>query len=695
MPSALMKESGMSASKLVPTLCPYCGAGCGLYLDVKDGRAVGLEYMSDHPATGGALCPKGNTVLEVLYHPERLTQPLVKLDGGFRIAKWDEALQMVASRLGDIRQQHGPEALGFLSSSKCTNEENYLFQKLARAVFGTNNVDNCARLCHSPTVVALGQMLGSGAATNPLADLANADCIFIVGSNLAENHPIVSQWVLTAKERGATLIVADPRRTPTAWSADLFLQLAPGTDVALLNAMMRVILDEGLHDRAFIQQRTAGLSDLAASLAGLSLTEAATITGVPASSIVQAARAYARAPAGALVYAMGVTQHTTGTETVAACANLALLCGHVGRPGAGLFPLRGQNNVQGACDMGALPDVLPGYQRLDDQVLEKFATVWQGAIANRPGLTVVEMMHAAAQGRIKGMYIMGENPVVSDPNAGEVRKALRNLDFLVVQDIFLSETAELADVVLPAAAWAEKEGSYTSTERRVQWSQKAVEPPGEARPDWQIVCEIGAKAGTRGNSGELARWNYSSPASVLAEIVTVTPQYAGITAERLQKQVGGILWPCPTPEHPGTEILHQERFATADGRARFAPVRYRPPVEAVSADYPLILTTGRIGTHFNAGAMTRRSQSLSRYAPDPFVEVNPQDAAHLGLAGREWAILSTARGHVQVRVAIADGMAPGTVFVPFHFPGINDLTIEALDPASRIPEFKVAACRID
>jgi formate dehydrogenase major subunit len=468
--------------------------------------------------------------------------------------------------------------------------------------------------------------------------------------------------------------------------------------------MMRVILDEGLHNRAFTQQRTAGLGDLAASLVDLSLTEAAAITGVPASSIVQAARAYARAPAGAIVYAMGVTQHTTGTETVAACANLALLCGHVGRPGAGLFPLRGQNNVQGACDMGALPDVFPGYQKVDDpDALAKFAAAWQGAIRNPkseirnlPGLTVVEMMHAAAQGRIKGMYIMGENPVVSDPNAGEVRKALRNLDFLVVQDIFLSETAELADVVLPAAAWAEKEGSYTSTERRVQWSQKAVEPPGEARPDWQILCEIGTKAGTGGNSGEPGtRWNYSSPADILAEIVTVTPQYAGITAERLQKQVGGILWPCPTPEHPGTDILYQERFATADGRARFAPVRYRPPVEAVSVDYPLTLTTGRIGTHYNTGAMTRRSASLSRYAPDPFVEVNPQDAARLGLVDGEWATLRTARGQVQVRVTVAERMARGTVFAPFHFPGINDLTLEALDPAAKIPEFKVAACRID
>ena len=664
----------MKASHLVPTICPYCGAGCGLYLVVEDGRAVGLEYMTDHPTTGGALCSKGNAVLEVLYHPERLTKPLVKSDDGWRIADWGEVLEIVASRLGAIRQADGPEALGFLSSSKCSKEENYLFQKMVRTVFGTNNVDNCARLCHSPTVAALAGMLGSAAATNPLPDLANADCLLVIGANPSENHPVVAQWMMTAQERGATLIVAVPRRTPTAWAADFFLQLPPGTDVALLNGMMRVVLDEGLHNRPFIQQRTSGFSDLVVSLAALSLEWVAAVTGLSVANIVQAARAYARAQAGAIVYAMGVTQHATGTQTVQACADLALLCGHIGRPGAGLFPLRGQNNVQGACDMGALPDFLPGYLQVDEA---------------QAGLTVVEMMHAAAEGRIKALYIMGENPVVSDPNAGELRKALNKLDFLVVQDIFLSETAALADVVLPAAAWAEKEGSYTSTERRVQWSAKAVEPPGEARPDWQIVCQVARRA-----SGEEANWHYDSPAQVTAEIASRIPFYAGITAERLQGRIGGLLWPCPSPEHSGTDILHQERFATPDGRARFVPVRYQLPVETTNAAYPFTLTTGRIGTHYNAGAMTRRSPSLSRYAPDPFVELNPQDAATLGLAEGEWVQVTTARGQVKVRVAITARTAPGVVFAPFHFPGINDLTMDALDPAARIPEFKVAACQV-
>ncbi|HFD38805.1 MAG TPA: formate dehydrogenase subunit alpha, partial [Anaerolineae bacterium] len=410
----------------VPTICPYCGAGCALTVIVEGGRAVGLEYATDHPASRGALCAKGNAALEVLDHPDRLTIPLIKENGRFREATWDEALDRVAARLTAIRRESGPDALGFLASAKCSNEENYLFQKMARSL-GTNNVDHCARLCHAPTVVGLAHSLGSAAMTNPLPDLANTDCALIIGSNLAANHPTAARWLWQAKDRGAKIIVADPRLTPTAWLADQFLQLRPGSDVALLNGLMHVIVNEGLADREFLARRTVGFEALARHLQDYPPARAAALTGLSEAQIVAAARTYATAPASVLIYCMGITQHTTGSDNVLACADLALLCGQIGRPGTGLMPLRGQNNVQGAGDMGALPNLLPGYRPVE-----------------RPGLTVVEMMHAAEAGDIRALHIMGENPIVSDPNSNQVRTALERLDFLVVQDIFLTETAALA-----------------------------------------------------------------------------------------------------------------------------------------------------------------------------------------------------------------------------------------------------------
>jgi formate dehydrogenase alpha subunit len=599
----------------------------------------------------------------------------------------------VSQKIGQVRQAHGPNALGFLASAKCTNEENYLFQKLAR-LLGTNNVDHCARLCHAPTVVGLSRALGSGAMTNPIPDLANADCIFIIGSNLAENHAPVARWVLRAKEKGARVIVADPRLTPTAWLADTFLPLKPGSDVALLNGLMHVIIEEGLTDRAFIAQRTSGYDELVKAVQDYTPDHVARITGVPPALIVEAARAYGKALSAAIVYCMGITQHTAGSDNVAACADLALICGQVGRPGAGLWPLRGQNNVQGACDVGALAEFYPGYQQVNDPVArQKFARAWGGesGIGDRgsgiePGLTVVEMMNAAAAGDIKAMYIMGEDPVNSDPNAGHVRQALEALDFLVVQDIFLSDTAQLADVVLPAAAWAEKEGTFTSTGRRVQWIHRAIAPPGQACDDLWIIGQVAQRLGFD--------FNYGSAGEVLSEINQLVPSYSGITPRRVAGTMGGLVWPCTKADHPGTPILHTEAFSTPDGRARIVPVRYTPPAEETSDNFPLVLTTGRVVVHHNAGSMTRRSPSLMERAPELFVEIHPSDAAQLDIAEGETVAITTARGEATAKARITDKIQTGAAFMPFHFPGTNQLTVDALDAEAKIPEFKVAAVRL-
>ena len=673
----------------VPTVCPYCGVGCAFYIVVKDGRPVSLEYMTEHPVCEGSLCPKGNAALEVLDHPERLTVPLIRESGRFREATWDRALDFIGERLSAIRASYGADALGFLASAKCTNEENYLFQKLARTL-GTNNVDHCARLCHAPTVVGLGQSLGSAAMTNPIPDLANAACILVIGSNFAENHAPVARWVWRAKDQGAQVIVVDPRLTPTAWMADRFLQLRPGTDAALLNGLMHVVLHEGLADREFLGQRTDGLDALARHVESYPPSRVAGITGVPAAQIVAAARAFAQASAATLMYCMGITQHTTGTDNVLACADLALLCGQVGRPGAGIMPLRGQNNVQGACDMGALAGFYPGYRRVDDpQAREAFAEAWGMPVENmsrNPGLTVVEMMRAAAEGRLRALTIMGENPMLSEPNACTVEGALQQLELLVVQDIFLTETAELADVVLPAAAWAEKSGTYTSTGRRVQWSSRALAPPGEARDDAWIIGQVAGRLDLP--------WDGTGARAVLDEINRVVPSYRGLTAERLAASTGGMFWPCPTADHPGTAILHAERFATGDGRARLIPVAYVPPAEERDTAFPVTLTTGRVVVHYNAGSMSRRSPSLLAQSPGLFVELHPDDAGHLNLTAGDRVTVRTRRGQTSAEVRITDAVLQGVAFLPFHFSGTNHLTLDALDPQSKIPEYKVAACEV-
>ena len=541
-------------------------------------------------------------------------------------------------------------------------------------------------------MAGLAATLGSGAMTNPIVDLANANCIFAIGSNFAENHPIVSRWVLDAKQRGATIIVADPRFTPTAWSADLFLPLLPGTDTSLINAMMNVIVEDRLWNEKFIEERVEGFDDLCDVVAKYPPERAAKITGVSVEDIVKAARAYATADASSIVYCMGVTQHTCGTETVKNLANLAMLTGQIGRPGTGVNPLRGQDNVQGACDMGALPNVYPGYQQVTNEAnREKFSKAYgmeSEDLSLKPGLTLVEMTRAIEEGKLRGMVILGENPVLGDPNAAHVTEALKKLDFLAVIEIFPTETTELAHVVLPAASFAEKRGTKTATDRRVQWLERAVEPVGESVADWKIICRLAGRMGFE------KQFTYPHEEAIFYEIREMVPSYAGISPDRLQNTIGGIPWPCLAADDPGTPVLYTKSFNRPGSKGRMMPTEYIPPAETPTEEYPLVLTSGRVVLHYNAGAMTRRTPALQEREPELFVQVNPQTAELFGIHEQADALVTTRRGEARARVRLTRRIPPGVLFMPFHFPEVNLLTNDALDPTAKIPEYKVAACRI-
>jgi formate dehydrogenase alpha subunit len=664
----------------VRSTCAYCGVGCQVDLHVSEGRIQHVQGAADGH-NEGSLCVKGRFALDFAAHPERLRTPLVRKDGELVPAGWDEALDLAARRLAAIREGHGPDSLGFLSSARCTNEENYLFQKLARRM-GTNNVDHCARLCHAPTVTGLMQAFGSGAATNPMDDITNAGVILVTGSNTTETHPVLAARVKRAVRAGAKLVVADPRAVGLTRHARVWLRPAPGTDIAWINGLMHVILREGLENRDFIAERTEGFEALRASVDGCTPERVQELTGIPAADLEAAARLYAGAGAATILYCMGITQHTCGTDTVQALANLAMLCGHVGRPGAGVNPLRGQNNVQGACDMGALPNVLPGYRRVDDDAARAHAEgLWGATLPGAPGLTATEMF---ATDRVRGMYVMGENPAVSDADAGHVRNRLEGLNFLLVQDIFLTETARLADVVLPAACAPEKDGTFTNTDRRVQRVRAAVPCPGEALPDWRILNLLSERLGF--GSGP------DSPEAVMAEIAQAAPIYGGIDYRRIE--ASGLVWPCPDPTHPGTPILHREKFPR--GKGRFVATHPQPPAEGADTEFPLLLGTGRVLEHYHTGTMTRKSAGLNRIVPECFVEVNPLDAGLLGVVQGARVRVASRRGEIVVRAEVTERVAAGHVFIPFHFAeaAANALTNAALDPLARIPEFKVCAVRI-
>jgi formate dehydrogenase major subunit/formate dehydrogenase alpha subunit len=669
------------------TVCPYCGTGCTFYLVSHRGRLVGVEPSVSHPVSRGGLCVKGWNAFAFVHHPDRLTTPLIRRNGILTPASWDEALDLVVDRLRSIQQRYGSDAVMFSSSAKATNEENYLLMKLARAVFATNNIDHCARLCHSSTVLGLAETFGSGAMTNSISCFDQTDLIFVIGSNTTEQHPLIGTRILNAAQRGAKLIVADNRRIRLARHADLHLRHKNGSDVALINAMMHVIITEGLHNRPFIENRTENYAALAANVADWTPERAAAVTGLDAEEIIAAARMFAAADRAMIVYSMGITQHSHGVDNVRCCAALALLTGNLGRPGAGVNPLRGQNNVQGGCDMGALPDVYSGYQKVTDpQLRDKFAAAWGVAsLPEKAGLPLTHAMNAAAAGHLHGMFIMGENPLLSDPDQTHARHALENLELLVVQDIFLSETAVLADVVLPAACYAEKDGTFTNTERRIQRVTKAVDPPGEALADWQIICALAERAGYDG-------MRYADPSQVMDEIASLTPIYGGIAYDRLDRH--GLQWPCPDKSHAGTPILHRESFTR--GLGRFSPATYRAPAEAADGEYPFVLTTGRTYFHWHTGTMTRRTHLLDREEHTAFVEIHPDDADRLGIRERDELLVTSRRGEVRVEARVTTVVMPGVVFMPFHFAegAANALTNNVLDPESAIPEFKVCAVSI-
>jgi len=667
------------------TTCPYCGVGCQIVLHTRNNRVVKVTGEPGLGVNQGWLCVKGRFGFDFIDHEERLTEPLIRRNGELTLVSWGEALDFVAQRLAELKTEFGPDAIGGLSSAKCTNEENYIMQKFMRAVVGTNNIDHCARLCHASTVAGLAKAFGSGAMTNSIDDLDQANAIFVIGSNTTECHPVIGAAIKRAAQRGVPLIVADPRAIELTEFATVHLQQKHGTDVALINTLIHVILEEGLEDKDFIAQRTEGFEELQAAVKLYTLEVGEKLTGVPAEDIGRAARIYAQAPAASIVFSMGITQHTTGTDNVLSLANLAMVTGNLGKPGAGVNPLRGQNNVQGACDVGALPDVYSGYQKVDnDEVRAKFEAAWGVSLPTTAGLTVVEMINAAADGKLKALYVMGENPMLSDPDSGHVEEALKELELLIVQDIFLSETAQLADVVLPAAAFAEKEGTFTNTERRVQRVHKAFEPPGEAHEDWQIICDLARRIGYE--------MSYRDVAAIEDEIAQLTPIYGGITYDRLEE--GSLQWPCPDGEHPGTPILHVGAFSR--GMGKFTPVEFIPPQELPDDEYPFVLSTGRILQHFHTGTMSRRSDVLDELVATGAIEIHPDDAESLGIVDGQRVKVSSRRGQIEIGTHVTERVMPGTVFVAFHFreAPANRLTIAALDPVAKIPEFKVCAVKI-
>jgi formate dehydrogenase alpha subunit len=681
---ALVNKHTQTPSREVTTTCTYCGVGCGLLLGVRGSEVVNVEGDRSNPVNSGHLCVKGRYGYNFINHPDRLKKPLIKKNGKFEESEWDEALDLIAEKLGKYK---GDE-VAVLSSAKITNEENYVVQKFTRAVIGTNNIDHCARLCHAPSVSGLAQSFGSGAMTNSIAEIEDTACIFAIGTNTTSAHPVIGARMKKAVRKGAKLIVANPKYIDLCDFAHIHLQQQPGTDVALLMGMMRVIFDENLHDEAYIKEFCGNFDDLKKSLEVYNLEFVEKTTGVPKEKIIEAARMYATNKPGGIFYAMGITQHSHGTDNVLATSNLALITGNVGKPSAGVNPLRGQNNVQGACDMGALPNVYPGYQKVaDESIRNKFQDAWGCELSAENGLTHVEIFNAMAEGKIKAMYQVGENPVLSEADANHVKEALERIEFLVVQDIFMTESAEYADVVLPAASFAEKDGTFTNTERRVQRVRTAIPMVGDSRSDWWITCEIAKRMGAKG-------FEYSSPVTIMREIAELTPSYGGINYERIDKV--GLHWPCPTVDHPGTPILHTEQFITPSCKGMFMALEYKPPAEEPDDEYPLILTTDRSLYHYHTSTMTRRVEGLKVLDKEELLRINPSDAGKLSIEDGEIVEISSRRGKTKVKANITEICPPGVVSMTFHFfeSPTNELTNAALDPLAKIPETKVCAVKV-
>ncbi|GCF16114.1 hypothetical protein Harman_40490 [Haloarcula mannanilytica] len=679
-----MSDNQDQSPRAAQTVCPYCGVGCTIEYAGK-GKATGTAGPVN---TSGEVCPKGVAAFDVVAHDERLTEPLVREGGRFVTAPWETALSRVAAELGEIIDQHGPDAVEFFASSNCTNEENYVFQKLAR-MLGTNNVDNCARLCHSSTVAAMSERLGAGAMTNTLDDLAETDCLLVTGANPAEQHPVIFRsYVLPAIRNGATLIHIDPRETDTTDAADIHLDVRPGYDIQLLNSMAKVVLDEGLADEPFIEERTTGDAELKAHLRDLDVAAGADAAGVDAEAVREAARAYAEADRAAIVTGMGMSQHTSGTDNVHALLNLALLTGNVGRPGTGVNPLRGQNNVQGAGDVGALPNVLPGYQSVTNpDARQRIADEWGVAPPGEPGLTETTAIHQFGDG-VRAAVVFGENPAVTEPNANAAGSAFDDLDFCVVIDLFETATVDHADVVLPGSSWAEKSGTVTNTDRRVMRMRPNADLPGNARRDLDILTDIGQRLVDQADA-----FDYDGPEAVFEELTRVNPLYAGMSYDGIGE--GYQRWPFPADADSGTDVLHSETFASGERTAPLLPISPTPPADAVSEDQ-LVLTTGRVLQHFNSGALTRRSETLMRMRGEDVLEIHPDDAAARDIADGDTVVVESDRGSVTVSAAVTTTIRSGVVFCTFHYedPLANALTGDALDPVAEIPEYKHSAVTV-
>ena len=692
--------------KTVNSVCPYCGVGCQLTYSVKNDAIIAVNGR-DGPANHSRLCVKGRYGFDYAHHPQRLTRPLIRRPDApkradmqmdpahmmevFREASWEEALAFASGKLKSLRDQVGKQSLAGFGSAKGSNEEAYLFQKLVRTGFGTNNIDHCTRLCHASSVAALLEGIGSGAVSNPVMDVDQAEVIIVIGANPTVNHPVGATWIKNAVKKGSKLIVCDPRRSDMARLAHRFLQFNPDTDVAMLNAMMHVIIEENLIDSDFIAARTTGFEELKANVAHYSPEKMAPICGIAADTLREVARLYAKAKSAMILWGMGISQHIHGTDNVRCLIALALMTGQIGKPGAGLHPLRGQNNVQGASDAGLIPMMLPDYQRVSEPgVTAKFEKAWKLApdtLDTRPGLTVVEVMHAIEHGQIKGMYIMGENPAMSDPDVNHARACLAALEHLVVQDIFFTETAYYADVILPASAFPEKTGSFTNTDRTVQLGRQAISPPGEAKQDLWIIEKMAQGLGLD--------WHYTHVSEVFEEMRHTMPSIAGISWQRLEKE-DAVTYPCLHEGDLGQAIVFTENFPTKTGLARFVPAQLISAAETPDADYPLVLITGRQLEHWHTGSMTRRASVLDALEPDPVAAIHPDDLAAIGAQAGDLVTISSRRGTVCL-YARADMSSPrGAIFVPFCYyeAAINRLTHAALDPFGKIPEFKYCAVKL-
>ncbi|MFC6864736.1 formate dehydrogenase subunit alpha [Halomicroarcula sp. GCM10025817] len=689
----------------VKTICPYCGVGCGI--QVQPGDEPGdMRFVpwADAPVNEGSICIKGGAATEVVDHEDRLTDPLVEEDGEFREATWEEAYDLIVTEMERIRETHGPDGMGFFGSSKTMNEENYLLQKLARR-YGTNQVDNCTRMCHASTVWALRTSLGMGAMTNSMADLEDAaDVLWIQGANPGEQHPIAnSQYFRQAVLEGATVVQVDPHANKTTRSFDIegterhmHLQLKPGTDIPLLNVVLKTILenheeepDAGWLDEKFVAERTEGFEHLQERLEDFDKAAAAETCGVPLSDIERAAETYAMANNAAIFTGMGMSQHTCGVDNVQNEINLALVTGNLGRPGTGVNPLRGQNNVQGTCDVGAMPNVLPGYQLVDDdEARESVEDVWGFEVPGEPGLTNVEISHAIGDS-VFGLYVMGENPIMSEPDGNATERRFReDLEFLCVQDIFMTETAELADVVLPATTWAERDGTVTNTDRRVQRMRGVHKVHENTRHDLDILCEVGTRLFGGG-------FDFDGPEAVFEELRQVCPIMHGMTYDRLGEE--GIHWPCYEPGDEGDQYLYQDAFETENGRGQIEGVVHQEPKEAPDDEYPLVLTTARLEEHYNTGTMSRRSPTLSRQHPENFVDIHPNDAERYDIEDGDYVTLRSRRGEIRVRADVTEDIKEGVVWTTPHFAAAsaNRLTNDVLDDRAKIPEYKAAAVEID